>query len=122
MGFNKENKIVCEWVKVTHHGSKGNNSDALYDIIKSENYLFSANGENKHNLPSKECIARILRNKIRPSNSNYKFYFTYDNETLRSIFKNENDSVFEEYNFEVIFNSNKYLTDFYLKFEIFQLR
>ena len=109
MGFNKENKIVCEWVKVTHHGSKGNNSDALYDIIKSENYLFSANGENKHNLPSKECIARILRNKMRPSNSKYKFYFTYDNETLRSIFKTENDSIFKEYNFEVIFNSNKYL-------------
>ena len=94
---------------MTHHGSKGNNSDALYDIIKSENYLFSANGENKHNLPSKECIARILRNKMRLSNSKYKFYFTYDNETLRSIFKTENDSIFKEYNFEVIFNSNKYL-------------
>lgn len=51
MGFNKENKIVCDWVKVTHHGSKGNNSDSLYDLIKSENYLFSVNGENKHNLP-----------------------------------------------------------------------
>jgi|SRR5690554_283427 len=109
MGFNKKNKIICDWVKVTHHGSKGNNSDALYALIKSENYLFSVNGENKHNLPSKECIARILRNKTRPPNFKYKFYFTYDNEALRSIFKTENDSIFAEYNFEVIFNNNKYL-------------
>lgn len=47
---------------------------------------------------------------MRPSNSKYKFYFTYDNDTLRSIFKIENDSVFTEYNFEVVFNNNKYLT------------
>ncbi|MFZ4105961.1 MBL fold metallo-hydrolase [Flavobacterium sp.] len=109
MGFNKKNRIVCDWVKVTHHGSNGNNSDELYELINSENYLFSVNGENKHNLPSKECMARILRNKNRPLNSKYKFYFTYDNEILRSIFKTEKDNIFEEYNFEVIFNSNKYL-------------
>jgi hypothetical protein len=67
------------------------------------------NGENKHNLPSKECIARILRNKQRSKKSKYNFYFTYDNETLRSIFKMENDNIFEEYNFEVIYGTDKYL-------------
>jgi hypothetical protein len=66
--------------------------------------------KNKHNLPSKECIARILRNKKRALNCKDKFYFTYDNETLRSIFKSENDNIFKEYNFEVIFNNNKYIT------------
>jgi len=91
-------------VKVTHHGSKGNNSDTLYSLIKSENYLFSVNGENKHNLPSKECIARILRNKKRPINFKYKFQFTYDNETLRSIFNGENEDIFNKYNFEVLYN------------------
>jgi beta-lactamase superfamily II metal-dependent hydrolase len=109
MGFNQKNKLVCDWVKVTHHGSKGNNSDALYDLIECNNYVFSVNGENKHNLPSKECIARILRNKQRSKKSKYNFYFTYDNETLRSIFKMENDNIFEEYNFEVIYGTDKYL-------------
>ncbi|MFV8360927.1 MBL fold metallo-hydrolase [Flavobacterium sp. LS1P3] len=109
IGFNPANELECEWVKVTHHGSKSNNNDALYDIIKCENYLFSVNGENKHNLPSKECIARILKNKRRTINSKYKFHFTYDNETLRSIFKNENSSIYAEYNFEVVYGIEKYL-------------
>nr|WP_315234105.1 MBL fold metallo-hydrolase [uncultured Flavobacterium sp.] len=110
LGFNQDNKVVCDWVKVTHHGSKGNNSDALYNLIECDNYLFSVNGENKHNLPSKECIARILRNKQRPKKSKYNFHFTYDNQTLRSIFNVENENIFEEYNFEVIYNANNHLT------------
>lgn len=110
MGFNNKNKLVCDWVKVTHHGSKGNNSDDLFNLIECNNYLFSVNGENKHNLPSKECIARILRNKERSAISKYKLYFTYDNETLRNIFKMENEVVFKEYNFEIIYSTDKYLT------------
>lgn len=110
LGFNQDNKIVCDWVKVTHHGSKGNNNDALYDLIECNNYLFSVNGENKHNLPSKECIARILRNKQRPKSSNYNFYFTYDNQTLKSIFNVENENIFKEHNFEVIYGTDKFLT------------
>lgn len=110
LGFNQDNKLVCDWVKVTHHGSKGNNSDALYDLIECKNYLFSVNGENKHNLPSKECIARILRNKQRPKNSKYNFHFTYDNQTLRSIFNLENENVFNEHNFEVFYSDEKSVT------------
>lgn len=105
LGFNEDNKLICDWVKVTHHGSKGNNSDALYNLIICNNYLFSVNGENKHNLPSKECIARILRNKQRPINSKYNFYFTYNNPTLRSIFNLENENIFKEHNFEVFYSN-----------------
>lgn len=105
LGYNQDNKLVCDWVKVTHHGSKGNNSDALYNLIDCNNYLFSVNGENKHNLPSKECIARILRNKQRPNNSKYNFHFTYDNQTLRSIFNSENENIFKEHNFEVFYSN-----------------
>jgi beta-lactamase superfamily II metal-dependent hydrolase len=107
LGINQDNKIACDWVKVTHHGSKGNNSDALYDLIECNNYLFSVNGENIHNLPSKECIARILRNKQRSKNSKYNFHFTYDNHILRSIFKTENESVFNEHNFKVHYTDKK---------------
>ena len=109
LGFNQDNKIACDWVKVTHHGSKGNNSDALYNLIDCNNFLFSVNGENKHNLPSKECIARILRNKQRKKNSKYNFHFTYDNQTLKSIFNVENENVFKEHNFEVFYSEKKYV-------------
>ncbi len=74
------------------------------------NYLFSVNGENKHNLPFKECIARILRNKNRNMDSTYNLYFTYDNETFKSIFKVEGEDVFKELNFSLNFSNTKYLS------------
>ena len=40
-------------------------------------------------------------------NLKYNFYFTYDNEFLRSIFKNEDDKIFDNYNFQVFYNSEK---------------
>lgn len=110
LGYSKENQFECDWVKVSHHGSTGNNSNELYDLIKCNNYLFSVNGENKHNLPFKECIARILRNKNRNMDSTYNLYFTYDNETLKSIFKVEGEDVFKELNFSLNFSNTKYLS------------
>jgi hypothetical protein len=74
------------------------------------NYLFSVNGENKHNLPFKECIPRILRNKNRNMFSTYNLYFTNDNETLRSIFKVDGENVFEGLNFSLNFSNTKYLS------------
>lgn len=111
LGYSESNKILCEWVKVTHHGSKANNSDELYNLIDCKNYLFSADGKNKHKLPTKETIARILRNQYRRIDSTYNIYFTHDNDVLRSIFSNEDDSVFKELNFKITFlnESEKHL-------------
>ena len=104
LGYSSENRVKCELVKVTHHGSKGNNSNALFDLIDCEKFIFSANGENKYKLPSKESIARILRNKNRNLENKYILYFTYDNDTLRNIFENEGDTIYTDLNFEVIFS------------------
>lgn len=109
LGYSKENQFECDWVKVSHHGSTGNNSNELYNLIKCNNYLFSVDGENKHNLPFKECIARIIRNENRNMDSTYNIYFTYDNDTLRSIFKIDGEDIFKEYNFEIHYSINKYL-------------
>ncbi|WP_281979692.1 MBL fold metallo-hydrolase [Tenacibaculum mesophilum] len=108
-GYTKNNKLCCDWVKVSHHGSSGNNSNELYELIECDNYLISANGENRHKLPTKICITKILLNKNRNSKKKMKFYFTYDNDTLTSIFKVDGEDVFERYNFEVHYNSNKFL-------------
>ncbi len=103
LGYSSENRIKCDWVKVAHHGSKGNNNNELYDLIQCQNYLFSANGENRHKLPTKDSIARILRNKNRDISNKYRLFFTYDNDTLRSIFTIEDNEIFEKLNFEVIY-------------------
>ncbi|SEP05950.1 MBL fold metallo-hydrolase [Flavobacterium sp. fv08] len=105
LGYTNKNKLKCSWVKVTHHGSKGNNSNALYSLIECENYLISANGDNNHCLPTKESLARIIRNKHRSEGSYYKFYFTYDNQTLRDIFESESLDIYKKWKFETIFLS-----------------
>jgi beta-lactamase superfamily II metal-dependent hydrolase len=104
LGYSKNNPLNCNWVKVTHHGSSGNNSNELYEMIKCENYLMSANGENLHCLPTKECIARIIRNDQRLPDSHYKFYFTYDNHLLRNIFAVDGELAFKKLNFSTFFH------------------
>jgi beta-lactamase superfamily II metal-dependent hydrolase len=103
LGYSKNNPLICDWVKVTHHGSRGNNSSELYEMIRCENYLISANGENLHCLPTKECLARILRNEKRTLSSEYKFHFTYDNQLLRSMFDVDGNDIYKELNFTMHF-------------------
>jgi len=101
LGYSETNQLGCEWVKVAHHGSSGNNSDELFSLIKCNNYLFSVNGQNRHNLPAKEAIIRILSNPNRPDNSLYNIFFTYYNSTLRSIFAVDGEDVFTRLNLQV---------------------
>jgi beta-lactamase superfamily II metal-dependent hydrolase len=105
--YSTVNKLGCKWVKVTHHGSKANNKNELYDLIECENYLISANGENKHMLPNKEALVRILKNSFRDQTVKYKMYYTYDNTTLKNIFAVDGGKVFEQYNFETIYLNDK---------------
>ncbi len=103
LGYNKENPLICEYVKVSHHGSSGSNASSLFDVITCSNYLISSNGENKYNLPNKECLARIIRNPQRNMNTKYKLYFNYDNTTLRRVFDIDGTAIFDELNFETLF-------------------
>ncbi|HLA58298.1 MAG TPA: MBL fold metallo-hydrolase [Puia sp.] len=112
LGYSRDNPIKCDLVKVTHHGSKGNNSRNLYELISCSHYVFSVNGENLHCLPSKECLVHILDNPQR-DNSQYNFYFTYDNSILRSIFEIDDESIFTDYNFKMHYLGG---TDKFLKF------
>jgi hypothetical protein len=107
MGYSMKNPLKCDYVKVTHHGSKGNNSIELYELIQCNNYIMSVDGKNRHYLPTKESIARILRNSNRPKDSYYSFYFTYNDEILKSIFNIDGKEVFDKWRFTVHFLSDK---------------
>jgi len=109
LGFSKKKPLTCDWIKISHHGSAGNINDELLEIVKCDNFLLSTNGENKHCLPNKECIARIIRNKNRKKSAVINLYFTYDNPTLRNIFKSDGNEVFDKYNFKVFYNNSKKL-------------
>jgi len=53
-------KLTVDAVKVAHHGSKKNTSDALVNLIDSPRWLISTNGDQFEH-PDKPCIARILK-------------------------------------------------------------
>lgn len=69
---------------------------------------FCANGDNKHQLPTKECMVRILKNKHRPENSFYEFLFTHDSAALRSIFAVDGDCIFRNLRFKMNFSASKW--------------
>jgi len=105
LGYSSSYPLVCDWVKVSHHGSKGNNLSVLYNMIKCNNFIISANGENKYKLPSKQCLATIIRSTQRTDDV-CNLFFTYNNETLRNIFKTDGEMIFEELKFRVHFSSD----------------
>jgi hypothetical protein len=45
--------------KISHHGSRGNNSSDLLRLVRCRNYLFSTSGSRFHH-PHDECVARVL--------------------------------------------------------------
>jgi beta-lactamase superfamily II metal-dependent hydrolase len=60
-GFDKDNPLNVEFMKVSHHGSMYNTNKQLLEIVKTDNYLISSNAS-KHGLPNKRTIARIIDN------------------------------------------------------------
>ena len=83
LGYSKGKKIVVDYMQIAHHGSKRNTNDKLLQMIDCENFIISADGYNKHNLPNKETLARILKNY--PC-SRTKFFITHKNNLTDSIF------------------------------------
>ena len=59
LGYSKENKLKCELVKLSHHGSKSNTSRELLQMIKCRRFLISTNGV-RHSHPDKQLIARLV--------------------------------------------------------------
>jgi beta-lactamase superfamily II metal-dependent hydrolase len=114
LGKSFENPLAVDLVKVSHHGSRGNNNDELYRLIRCSKFLISANGMNKHCLPSKECIARILNSTNRLPGETIDLYFTYDNDYTRQIFDIDGPSIFDKWNFRMIFPNNEKWVDIIL--------
>lgn len=76
-------KLKLKYMQVPHHGSRRNTNDKLLALIDCENYIISADGYNKHNLPNKETLVRIL--KANP-NKKIVFHITKGNSLTRAIF------------------------------------
>lgn len=72
-------------VKLSHHGSKGNNSKKLLDCVESDTFLISTDGSiNKH--PHKQMLARLINLK-----RNIRLVFNYPD--LADAVFSENDKL-----------------------------
>jgi beta-lactamase superfamily II metal-dependent hydrolase len=72
LGFSKENPLISELLKVSHHGSCRNTNKELLEIIKTDNYIISSDGTSD-NLPNKRTFARIVN-----ENPNATIHFNYE--------------------------------------------
>lgn len=87
MGYNEQNPIKLDFMKLSHHGSKGNTSDEFLNLIDCQHYLISTNGANQHGLPHKEALARLVTvASRRQPKERVHLYFTYDDRVVRSLF------------------------------------
>lgn len=63
--YDKENPVPAEAVKLSHHGSNRNISLELLEMIDSDQFVVTTNG-NKHGHPDKKGLAKILKIKENP--------------------------------------------------------
>lgn len=88
--ISKDNPLVLDAVKISHHGSKLNTSIELLNLIDTKNFIISTDGS-CHGLPNKKTISRIIR--VKP---NANLYFNYINLVDRIFDKNEKRKLLEE--------------------------
>ncbi|PWD91034.1 AVAST type 1 anti-phage system MBL fold metallo-hydrolase Avs1a [Ignatzschineria cameli] len=75
--------IWFDAIKVSHHGSKGNTSPSLLNLIDSGKYIISTNSKS-FNHPDLETLARIIN---RTTEKTRYLYFNYEHEAYR-LFNN----------------------------------
>lgn len=86
MGYTVENKLKIKMMQLAHHGSKFNTKDELLQIIECTNFVISADGMNKHNLPNKELLARVKKNF--PDQESL-IHLTHKNKVTSTILKSD---------------------------------
>ena len=84
LGISEEDKLHCDAVLLSHHGSSANNSMTLFKMIQADRYIISADGINRHCLPNKETVARIVSASTALPVS---IYFNYNDGRLARMFK-----------------------------------
>lgn len=108
LGYSPQFPLQVDWIKVPHHGSKRNISDALLALIQTDQFVFTADASTRHKLPDKETITRILCHPQRDYTRHIKLFFNHRNSQLERIFDVDGQDVFERLNFSVHFPDPQY--------------
>lgn len=86
--------IYFDAIKISHHGSRKNTSPTLLQLIDSENYLVSTNGD-RHSHPDIETLALIAK---RDTEYTRNLIFNYKNNIVDAI---NDDRLKTEFNYQL---------------------
>ena len=86
LGYSVENKLYCNAMLLSHHGSAANNCLDLFKMVRADKYIISSDGINRHCLPNKETIARVISaSQTFP----VTLCFNYDDGRLMKMFESD---------------------------------
>lgn len=89
--YSPDNKLIAKFVKVSHHGSKGNTSIELLKCINSKNFIVSTNGSGDQH-PNKQLLSRLIK-----ENEDCNIYFNYK-ERMEMIFSEQDKLDYPNFN------------------------
>ena len=101
LGYSKSNPLICDCMTLPHHGSKGNISKDLLELIRCKRFIVTSDGENIHNLPDKEALSKVILCNKKHSDFQTKIIFPSDNNTLRNLFRIDGPEASNIHNFRI---------------------
>lgn len=94
-----EDKLFFDAVKISHHGSKYNMSKSLFELIDTDKYIISTNG-NVKNHPDFETFCRIISSN---KEKRKKIIFNYKPRIFERI---NRDDIKKEFNYEIEYTND----------------
>lgn len=82
MGYDEDHPMKCEYMTLSHHGSKGNTNAELLSLVDCNRFIVTGNGMNKYKLPHKETMSRVILIK----GEHAQFYTTQMSPQLSCMF------------------------------------
>ena len=89
--YSEDNPLEVEFVKLSHHGSKGNNSRKMLRMISTDNFIVSTNGQ-RHEHPHKQMLSRIIAEHPKAT-----IWFNYG-QRIEKIFTLQDSKDFQDFN------------------------
>ncbi len=78
LGFTKDNQLVVDLVKISHHGSKHNTTKELLELISCDQYLISTDSSGPSYHPRRESLILISEYSRKDKNAPLTIFTNYE--------------------------------------------
>ena len=98
-------KLKVDYMKIPHHGSMYNMTEAIFNYVECSNFIISTNG--RYGLPDRAVIAKILMSVEPSKRDEIKLFFNYESSKMEdngAYFLTEEEIKSGLYNFIIDLN------------------